>query len=368
MKLLLASRGDIVNPRNWSGTPMNLWEQFARIPDSNIESLNWQISRNILRVYYRLIGKIMFIYGTARDPLLSRFCERKVAQEISRLEPMPDFVLFISDYCIPDAIMGKTNYAAYFDSFLDVQIQYFDDRRRGMSFWKKHYERKNREAMDRMSLIFTQNEWTRQCLLKEYGIPGQKVHNVGFGINTEPYSGEKNYEDELLLIVLRKGTEKYKGLLLLLDAFKILKQRRPNAKLAVVGTQLDDRPDGVTYYFNQQRSVTVELFRKAALYTMPALHEPNGITYLEALANKTPIVGLNRFAVPEFCNNGQWGFMSQNEDPEEISTVIDSALEDKDRLRVMGQEGQNFVVNRYRWDIVARKMIEVLQQHLRKTK
>ena len=37
---------------------------------------------------------------------------------------------------------------------------------------------------------------------------------------------------------------------------------------------------------------------------MPALLEPNGTTYLEALANKTPTVGLNRFAFPEFC--GKW--------------------------------------------------------------
>ena len=43
------------------------------------------------------------------------------------------------------------------------------------------------------------------------------------GVNLEPYYGEKNYDDNLLLIVLRKGTEYYKGLLLLIDAFDIVK-------------------------------------------------------------------------------------------------------------------------------------------------
>jgi len=211
-----------------------------------------------------------------------------------------------------------------------------------------------------MSVIFTQNEWTRQCLLSEYGILPDKVHNVGFGVNAEPYLGEKNYEDDLLLIVLRKGTEKYKGLLLLLEAFNILKSKRPNVKLAVVGTELEDRPEDVTYYFNQPRSVTVDLFRKATLYVMPALHEPNGITYLEALANKAPIVGLNRFAVPEFSNNGQWGFMAQNEDPEELAVVLEEALDDKERLRRMGEEGQAFVIGRYRWELVAQKMANLM--------
>ena len=68
--------------------------------------------------------------------------------------------------------------------------------------------------------------------------------------------------------------------------------------------------DGVTYYYNEPRSKTVELLQKATLYVMPAIREPNGITYLEALANKTPIIGLNRFAFPEFCGYGEYGFIS----------------------------------------------------------
>jgi len=364
MRLLLASRGDINNPRNWSGTPKNLLDQFRDTRGVCVESMNWQVNRNILRIYHRLIGKFCFVYGTARDPVLSPFCERRIAQRISKLESLPDFLLFISDYSIPDAIFGKTHYAAYFDSFLDLQIQYFDDRRRGLRYWRNHYDAKNRECLERMTVVFTQNEWTRQCLLDEYVVVPQKVHNVGFGINTEPYLGEKDYENDLLLIVLRKGTEKYKGLLLLLEAFKILKQRRFSAKLAVVGTELADRPEGVTYYFDQPRSVTVDLFHQATLYVMPAIHEPNGITYLEALANKTPIVGLNRFAVPEFCNYGQWGFMVENEDPEELAVVLEQALDDKERLRRMGEEGQAFVVNRYRWEIVAWKMLEAMREHL----
>ena len=172
----------------------------------------------------------------------------------------------------------------------------------------------------------------------------------------------------MLLIVLRKGTEKYKGLLLLLEAFKVLKKKRPNAKLAVVGTQLEETPEGVTWYFDQPRSVTVELFRKATLYVMPALSEPNGITYLEALANKTPIVGLNRFAFPEFSGDGKWGFMVENEDHEELAAVLERALDDKILLKEMGETGQKFVMNRYKWDLVADKMIDEMNWKLKHSK
>ncbi|MCS2966996.1 glycosyltransferase [Bacteroides ovatus] len=83
----------------------------------------------------------------------------------------------------------------------------------------------------------------------------------------------KNYDDNLLLIVLRKGTEYYKGLLLLIDAFDIVKEKVSNAKLAIVGTDEVRSQEGVTYYHNKSRETTVELFKRCTLYTMPALAE-----------------------------------------------------------------------------------------------
>lgn len=368
MKLLLASRGDVENPRNWSGTPYNLYNHFVKMPGVDVATLNWQLNRNLLRFYHMVLGKMMFIHGTARDPFLSVSAEGKIKKEFANLKTIPDFVLFISDYCVQKGISSKIKYAAYFDSFLGLQMQYVDNNRTGMNFFRRHYEAKNKESLERMTLIFTQNEWTRQCLLNEYNLPSAKVCNVGFGINATPFTGDKNYEDELLLIVLRKGTEKYKGLLLLLDAFKILKQKRPNVKLAVVGTELADKPQGVTYYYNQPRSVTLALFLKATLYVMPALSEPNGITYLEALANKTPIVGLNRFALPEFSGHGKWGFIVEHERSEELADVLDGALSDKAALKEMGETGQQFVMNRYKWDLVAAKMLDEMNKVLEERK
>lgn len=42
----------------------------------------------------------------------------------------------------------------------------------------------------------------------------------------------------MLLIVLRKGTERYKGLDLLLEAFRIVHQEDPAVQLSVVGSDM----------------------------------------------------------------------------------------------------------------------------------
>ena len=69
------------------------------------------------------------------------------------------------------------------------------------------------------------------------------------------------YSKDLLLIVLRKGTERLKGLNLLLEAFPIVRKSCPTAELAVVGTT-GPEIEGVQYYYNQPRETTVELFKK----------------------------------------------------------------------------------------------------------
>jgi glycosyltransferase involved in cell wall biosynthesis len=138
------------------------------------------------------------------------------------------------------------------------------------------------------------------------------------------------------------------------------RQQVKNLELAVVGTDGTDEL-GVTYYYNQPRTTTEQLFKECVLYAMPALNEPNGITYLEALANRSPILGLERFSVPEFSGYGQYGFYTPEATPEAVAAKIIEALSNKDRLKAMGNVGQQFVEERYTWDKVIDKMVDVIK-------
>ena len=359
MKIVLLSRGGFNNPKSWSGTPytiFNLLQKKIKV----VEKHDWQINKNILRLYHLIYGKLFFIIGSARDPLLHFLFKRKVTSALKNENRGNNWVLFIPDICIPDTIAEKCKFSVYTDALIPDMLPhvYAEDNKFGKKYVISYFEKYDKIYFERMSLIFTQNEWTREAIISRYSILKEKVVNIGFGVNLQPFHGEKKYENDLLLIVLRKGTEKYKGLLLLLEAFKLLLKQKPLVKLAIVGTNIGKEYQNVTCYYKQPREVTVELFKKASLYVMPALHEPNGITYLEALANKTPIVGLNRFAVPEFSGYGEWGFIAQNEDPQELANVISEALSDKRRLIEMGEKGQQFVMGRYQWDVVVDKMIQ----------
>lgn len=350
---------DLNNKKSWSGTchviTSALKEKFST---AEISFVSFPRLPFFLQAVKKIYKYLFFIpmWSNCRDlfsfPVRTKFLEKKLSENI------PDTIFFFADdFCVTDRMPKTVTCIAYLDAVIQEILPYYQNCNKiGRTF----FDRKTQEMLNRMNIIFTLNEWTRKELIENYHLNKERIYNVGFGINVQPYHEEKNYKEELLLIVLKKGKEKHKGLHLLLEAFRLLRSKNPHVRLAVVGTELKPEIPGVEYYYNYPREKTVELFKASTLYVMPALAEPNGITYLEALANKTPIVGINRFAFPEFSGYGEWGWGIEREDPVELADVLHSALQDKERLQQMGIKGQEFVMKRYKWDIVTQEMYDIM--------
>lgn len=360
IKLLLLSRGNYLDKKLWSGTPYTLNELLGKRKDIEYKAVNWDVNKLIGSFYFRLLNRFIYITFSLRERILRLFGSKNIYLIMSKNKGY-DYALFVCDFYIPKSISSFSKYAVYTDSHVyEYQKYCIEDKRLLKNSYYKDFNKITTESLNRAKFIFTQNEWTKSGFIRDYGIPAGKIFNVGFGINLNLYKGEKNYDQNNLLIVLRKGTEYYKGLYLLLDAFKILRKKRKDIILDVVGTNVGENIEGVRCYYNYPRKVTEELFKKSTLYVMPSLHEPNGITYLEALANKTPIIGLNRFAFPEFSGYGKWGFIVEKADPIEVAEKIEYAFSDKKRLEEMGKLGQDFVEKNFQWDIVVDKMINII--------
>lgn len=354
MRICMVSNGDAFDNKNWSGTVANLSSRFV---DMGVEvvSLNLRhlIPHPVYRGVKRVIGRYIYIKGSPRDPLLFRYDFKRIQNAMNEIDA--DIYLFCAEYCVGSK-KNKARYYSYVDATLRPLLEADTFKLVGTNMFLSTYEKNEKICYKRLDGVFTMNEWSKNSINELYQYPLNKIKNVGFGINVSFYDGNKNYERPELLIVLRKGTEHLKGLDLLLDGFQKAKKKIPNLHLSVVGTDYKE-VDGVTYYYNKPREITVELFKKSTLYVMPAIREPNGITYLEALASKTPIIGLDRFAFPEFSGYGKYGFVVENDDSNLVCEVICKALDDPYRLRKMGEEGQKFVRNRYSWDCIAQLMM-----------
>ena len=359
MKIALFAWGAEGDTKVWSGTPSTLNHLFK---EKGFETIHIDMSSMLSVWHYRLrtLMKKLGFDGLEKLPIIFQRLSRCVSKIDETVEDDTS-LLFVSSNAINKPFKEMHHAYIYVDAVARPRQEFSPKPSFPKSivqeFGLKLYEKYDKRSYSFATKIFTQNEWSRKYIVEEYGLPEEKVINVGFGVNLTFYKEEKDYTRNLLLIVLRKGLEEPKGLNLLLPAFRIAKQTIKDLELAVVGTDGPEE-DGVTYYYNQPRSTTVQLFKECVLYTMPALNEPNGITYLEALANKAPILGLERFSVPEFSGYGKYGFYTPSATPESVAALIVEALSDKNRLKAMGEAGQRFVEERYTWNKVIDEMIK----------
>jgi glycosyltransferase involved in cell wall biosynthesis len=230
---------------------------------------------------------------------------------------------------------------------------------------KQIVERLDHESYAQIKHFFSFSEYVRDNLIKAYGIDPNKITVVGAGRGSlQPFTEEKDYRNGHILFVA-KGRFEDKGGLILLEAFKIAQRKNPHLKLIIVGQ------DEYTHLNGSIPNLTVKgyipwgeelqnLFNTASLFAMPALNEPWGLVYLEALATKTPILGLNRNALPEITRDGQYGFLVNEPTPERVADAILQAFSNPENLSKMGVRGQKYCVEKFSWNQVATKIAKLM--------
>lgn len=346
----------------WSGTWDALDTYFSQ--HSDIETMEWASVFPKIPCWYQKLLTLYSRYfyvkdGNPFEKQMHSFFLRKTLKAVKQMDAE-----WIIAKTITNEFPKDKRFCTYVDADFEEIMKADINRSKPFSqYYLNYYHQKAGEAYHRQNLVFTQNEWTRQSLMKKFNLPDDKVVNVGFGVNLKAYEGEKCYDNNLLLIILRQHNAKVKGLDLLIEALPLVRKKYPDIRLAVVGNNQYEGVDGVDCYIDISRDGIVELFQQATLYVMPSRNEPNGMTYLEALCNKVPFVALERFATPEFSGYGKWSFLCEEEDAEELSITIIDALSDKERLKEMGEHGQLYVQATYRWEKVVDKMCNAMKTY-----
>ena len=100
----------------------------------------------------------------------------------------------------------------------------------------------------------------------------------------------------------------------------------------------------------------------ADVYVMPSVSEPFGITALEAMKNKTPVIVSKQSGVSEVINHClKVDFWDVNE----LSSKIISLLRYR-QLHEALKDNAYFEVKKFSWDVPAQKCIEVYNEVISK--
>lgn len=208
-------------------------------------------------------------------------------------------------------------------------------------------------------VIFTMSDWLKNSLVEDFDINEAKIKTVYAGTNLKIKEFEKKYDGKTILFV-GKNFER-KGGNVLLDAFKIVKKEIRNARLLIVGPNININEDGVDVKGHiRSKHELEEYFTHASLFVLPSLFEPFGIVFAEAFSYKLPCIGNDICAMPEIIEEDKGGYLVTPNDPSQLADRMITILKDEGLARSMGAFGFNKARNVFNWDVVVDKMIKEL--------
>lgn len=358
MKVNICSLGDPTMPSTWSGTPFNLYSELVKL---GILANAFDSASPITKV----ISKISI---DSRRGICRYLNAGKVKIQTKKSDS--NLTLHTGTLDLPFYNFPRSQkHYLFCDSTWDLWSKYAASASRYSKRMLQNIDKLESESYHQVEHIFPISEYVKNNLVEHYGIKPSKITVVGTGLGViKPYYGVKNYSNGKILFAA-KGRFEDKGGSLVLEAFKIALKNNPALELNIVGQNEYTKnillPNVKTYGFLSVEELQ-KLFNESSLFLMPAINEPWGLVYLEALACRMPIVGFNRNSFPEISGNGKYGFILNELQPEKLAEILVNAFSDSEKLSEMGNIGQKYCVDKFSWSNTVNKIIKVIEEDTQK--
>lgn len=213
------------------------------------------------------------------------------------------------------------------------------------------------------------NELVSFCGLSEKKVV--PIHNgVDISSFTE-FQKEKKTKEHTILSVGRFAWSK--GHIFLIDAMPAVLSEYPDAKLWLVGEFLPTRASvplqqhikklGIeksVFFTGKVSSKRLNCFyQEAEVYVQPSLYEPFGITVLEAMSMRKPVIATNVGGIPEIIKNDREGLLVEPRNSLQLAEAISQMFSDPSRRRKIGNNARKRVEKEFTWEKNASKTLEL---------
>jgi glycosyltransferase involved in cell wall biosynthesis len=208
-----------------------------------------------------------------------------------------------------------------------------------------------RDAFAQLEHVFTMGEWLVPEV-EALGVRADRVTSVALGMrNRETDLGHDPEPGRLLLVAKDSGDER--GVPLAVEAVARARRRRPDLHLVLAGDETYVRrfegTPGVEPHGPLSPGEVDEQLDRASLLVNLSACQTWGAINVEAMNARTPVVALDRFAIPEITEGGRLGFVVADPDPQAVADALVDAVSDDARLRAMGEAARASVRDRFSW-------------------
>lgn len=222
--------------------------------------------------------------------------------------------------------------------------------------------------------IFTLSERLRRSFIEDLGLAPTRVHAMLAGPNldvaripeTLPRDVAGAMRHPTVLFVGRQFHRK--GGDVLMQAFRRVRERIPNARLLIAGpASFTTTEPGITVLGDLNKNTTegwaalADAYGSADVFCLPTRFEPFGIAFIEAMYFGLPCIGTDAWAVPEMITDGETGFTVPIDDVAALTDRLLRLLGDRTLARRMGNAGRERAYRQFTWQRVIQRMLDVIE-------
>ena len=214
----------------------------------------------------------------------------------------------------------------------------------------------------RVGPILTVSESSRRDIVRTMGVDPALISVVPLGVSELFGPRPEVARVRGRVLVTTSADVPLKGLVTLIEAVALLRRRRPDAHLVVVGTPRPNGPvsqavarhglgdEAVRFATGISDARLVELYAEAEVAAVPSLYEGFSLPAIEAMACGVPLVATTAGALPEVAGaHGETAWLVPPGDPGRLAAALGDALDDDaGRLRI-GSAARARVLERYSW-------------------
>lgn len=216
------------------------------------------------------------------------------------------------------------------------------------------------QALRRAGAVWAMSTAQLEVLVGEWGVDSKRVHLLHMGIDVEFWHTDRKAEPEL---VVGAGNDRHRDHLLLIEAMRRLRSRRPSLRVELVSHHPIAVPPelGRRHRFLTHPEMR-EIYGRASVVVLalkPNLHVSGLSVLLEAMACSRPVVVTDSPGLREYVRDGETGVVVPLGDADALAAGVEELLADPERARTLGAAGR-IAVEHFSTKMQAKRIAEIL--------
>ena len=182
----------------------------------------------------------------------------------------------------------------------------------------------------------------------------------------------KKEKNSLFFLSVLDEFHRYKGLDYLLESIKEVKKKIPSIKLYIAGKgKLLEEYKQLSINLGIDKKIIflgyvsdedlIKYYNQCEVFILPSIdhNEGFGIVLLEALACKTPVITTDIVGIADEIKDNNCGIIVEPKNSTQLSESIIELLDNKKKIKLMGENGRKLVEKKYTWKKVAKYVEKV---------